>query len=360
MPELNDSIRGCILGGAVGDALGYAVEFMDWEWIRSRYGDEGIREPRLRDGLAEVSDDTQMTLFTVLGMTAIAGPCLYGSAPETASPETCMHWAYRAWYRTQNDRYDPEATWSDWLSGRGELWKWQAPGNTCLGALGSGRYGRMDAPLNDSKGCGGVMRTAPCAFAPAGFAGADAAPEDTAMLLGAKASAVTHCHPMGYISGGMLSDMIFRLVYGGAADVDSAALASLESAKRIWPGARQMDRLERLITSALELAHGSLPDERAISALDPAWGGKGGGWTGDDALAIAVLCAARYPDDFEACVRAAVNHSGDSDSTGAIAGNLLGAWRGIDAVPERWWSKIDVLESAEEAIRRLQEIARKR
>ena len=34
-----DRIRGCLLAGAAGDALGAAVEFMDWPSIRQKFGD---------------------------------------------------------------------------------------------------------------------------------------------------------------------------------------------------------------------------------------------------------------------------------------------------------------------------------
>ena len=54
--------KGCLIGGAVGDALGYAVEFMPASTIFQKYGKKGITEYELRHGVAEISDDTQMTL----------------------------------------------------------------------------------------------------------------------------------------------------------------------------------------------------------------------------------------------------------------------------------------------------------
>ena len=59
-----DKYRGCLIGGAAGDALGYAVEFLDDAAIFSKYGENGITEYSLVNGVAEISDDTQMTLFT--------------------------------------------------------------------------------------------------------------------------------------------------------------------------------------------------------------------------------------------------------------------------------------------------------
>ncbi len=63
-----DKFRGCLLGGAAGDALGYAVEFKQESRIFSQYGERGITEYELRNGVAQISDDTQMTLFTATGL----------------------------------------------------------------------------------------------------------------------------------------------------------------------------------------------------------------------------------------------------------------------------------------------------
>lgn len=63
-----DKYRGCLIGGAVGDALGYAIEFLDETSIFKCYGKNGITEYDLVEGVAEISDDTQMTLFTVNGL----------------------------------------------------------------------------------------------------------------------------------------------------------------------------------------------------------------------------------------------------------------------------------------------------
>ena len=63
-----DKYRGCLIGGAAGDALGYAVEFLSGEQVFKKYGEKGITEYSLIDGVAQISDDTQMTLFTANGL----------------------------------------------------------------------------------------------------------------------------------------------------------------------------------------------------------------------------------------------------------------------------------------------------
>ena len=72
----------------------------------------------------------------------------------------------------------------------------------------------------------------------------------------------------------------------------------------------------------------------------------GGGWVGEEALAISLYCALAAGEDFARRVLA-VNHSGDSDSTGAITDNLLGLMLGVDAIPDRWLVELELREEIE-------------
>ena len=66
---ISDKIKGSLIGGAIGDALGYPVEFDKYDYIIKKYGDRGITEFKISNtGKALVSDDTQMTLFTANGI----------------------------------------------------------------------------------------------------------------------------------------------------------------------------------------------------------------------------------------------------------------------------------------------------
>ena len=67
----------------------------------------------------------------------------------------------------------------------------------------------------------------------------------------------------------------------------------------------------------------------------------GGGWVADEALAIGLWCAL-CAESLEDGVVMAVNHSGDSDSTGLIAGNLLGLIHGPQAVPRHWLEDLEL------------------
>lgn len=347
--ELLSRIRGCLLGGAAGDALGYAVEFLSAEVIRESYGRDGIRCYALVDGLARISDDTQMTLFTCEGMImgwnrAVAG----GMAAEM---EVYVYDAYMNWLATQG--YRREGMWCSCstLMQHRELFHQRAPGGTCLGALLSGRMGSLRDPINQSKGCGGVMRVAPVGFVGPFGHRYDDAPEDAPLWQAAKIAAITHGHPMGYMPAAMLAEMIRLISLENGMTLEQIALAALEKTERLL-GADEAPAgmtLHGLTRKAIALSRESQDDWAAIASL-------GEGWVGEEALAIALYCALKYQKDFSACIRAAVNHDGDSDSTGAIAGSLLGAWLGVEAIDSVWLDRLEAREVMETIAAQLDEI----
>ena len=153
---------GCLLGGAVGDALGAPIEFMKLPEIRARFGPEGIRDyaPAYGRDAGAITDDTQMTLFTAEGL--IRAAVRYAGRGICSPPSVVMH-AYMRWLRTQGETSKhPFFAHGEtgWLVGERDLWSRRAPGSTCLSALRNATDDDLFA-TNDSKGCGGIMRVAP-------------------------------------------------------------------------------------------------------------------------------------------------------------------------------------------------------
>jgi ADP-ribosylglycohydrolase len=176
--------------------------------------------------------------------------------------------------------------------------------------------GTTAEPLNDSKGCGGVMRAAPAGLFLAGD-------PQGAYRLGCDLAAMTHGHPDGWHSAGCLAAMVAVLADGGDLPAAVEEAVSLTS-----------EPMRDGLTQATAVARRGLPGAEDIESR------LGEGWVGDEALAIAVSCALAAPDARSAVV-AAVNHSGDSDSTGSICGNLVGARYGEAAIPARWLEQLD-------------------
>jgi len=318
---------GCLLGGAVGDALGAPVEFMSRTEILRRFGPNGITNyaPAF-GGLGTITDDTQMTLFTAEGLIRgwVRG-CFKGI---TTYSGVTAH-AYLRWLQTQGERttcdIDFGADEPGWLIQQRQLHSRRAPGNTCLSALRAMRS--LGEPArNDSKGCGGVMRVAPVGLFTWRLR-PHASPQD-AFRLGVELAALTHGHPTGALTGGVLAVLILAMT-------DGASLPeALAASKAILRAERSHEETLRAIEMAESLAVSRLPNAEAIARL-------GRGWIAEEALAIAIYCAL-VARNFRHGVILAVNHDGDSDSTGAIAGNLLGAMHGVKAIPTEWLEPLEL------------------
>ena len=109
-----------------------------------------------------------------------------------------------------------------------------------------------------------------------------------------------------------------------------------DTAAKLFAGDKHLPEQIEIIDRAVMLAEGDLEDDLDnIHQL-----GQGG--VAEENLAIALYCTLRHQDDFTAGMIAAVNHSGDSDSTGAVAGNILGAWCGYQAIEEKWKKDLEL------------------
>ncbi len=339
-----DKIRGSLIGGAAGDALGYAVEFWAENRIFHTYGKKGITEYELTKGKAIISDDTQMTLFTANGiLVGKTRGCVRGIMGPLP---TYVEKAYEDWYLTQKSsytkvnkhkRYTAEGGTS-WLLDIPELFVERAPGITCLNALYNDKSRDSDYindPINNSKGCGGIMRVAPAAlhFIP------DVNEYEILKKLdmdAAQMAAITHSHPLGYMPAAVFSHIISRIMM----DRNNTPLKEIvedarDTVSEIFSGNEHLQKQNDIINLALQLTENNDEDLTNIHRL-------GEGWVAEEALGIALYCALKYSDDFSAAMIAAVNHKGDSDSTGAIAGNIVGALVGYDAIDEKWKKDLEL------------------
>lgn len=323
-----DKCRGSLIGGAIGDALGYPIEFVySYEEIRAKYGEKGLTEydtsyPWLEDYLrhykALFSDDTQMTLYTAEGILEAR------KSGKPILPTICN--SYLAWLGPQIGKririsYDSSLAKIEDLNQR------RAPGNTCISSLMQIRSGKD--PMNNSKGCGGIMRIAPGAIYGATHGWSL---EETARLSGEIAE-LTHCHKMSTFASAVQAMIIQQCIIDdtviGQEEFQAIVKTSLEVLPILYPGNDCMiGEFSKLIEKSFRLKDSLLQDWEVIE------NGLGGGWVAEETLAIAIFSVMRHIDNFEACMVSAVNHGGDSDSTGAVAGNIIGAILGYESIPE--------------------------
>ncbi|GAA0255352.1 hypothetical protein GCM10010492_65220 [Saccharothrix mutabilis subsp. mutabilis] len=319
--------RASLLAGALGDALGAPVENKPMDQVRELAGPHGVTDLiTSADGSARITDDTQMTLFTAEALIrAHARQRRRGRADVARS----LQMAYQRWLHTQgtpwprargphNTRDLPDG----WLIGVRGLFARRAPGATCFLTLQeygvSGRAGSVDRPPNNSKGCGGVMRAAPAALW--------SDDPDAVFDVAVASAVVTHGHPSGYLSAGVLAVLVHGLVRGhGLPDALAAARARLVR----WKG---HEETSAALDAALALGGPPTPEKTAT---------LGDGAVGESALAIA-LYATVATDNPRAALLASVNHDGDSDSTAAVCGNIVGALYGPAALDPAWLARLEL------------------
>ena len=350
--EKLNQIRGSMIGGAIGDALGYAIEFMSEREIFGTYGADGITEYELTNGKALISDDTQMTLFTANGI--LVGETRYRLKGIGGIPSGYVPNAYQDWMKTQYsdiktvnnyERYTKEGGFS-WLLDVPELYARRAPGNTCISALKTRAQREhpgdfIQSPVNNSKGCGGVMRIAPLALKYKYFVHQEDLDREAAQL-----AAITHGQSLGYMPAAVICHIISRIlrVYPEKSLRD-IVLEAKDAVGKLFAGDPNLPILTDIIDKAVRLSENDKSDLENIHAL-------GEGWVAEETMAIAIYCSLKYQNDFSKAIIVSVNHKGDSDSTGAVTGNIIGAMVGYDAIEEKWKRNLElhdvILEMADD------------
>lgn len=318
------AFKDIVYAGAIGDAFGYTVEFDSWTTIKNKYGDKGLSANTVFNKMI-VSDDTQMTLFC---LDAISDD-IRGMKTPYFEINKKIQYAYLDWYETQKMDGKPKTK----LGKNIILQVRRAPGITCLEALRDGGKGSLVNKINDSKGCGGVMRTAPVAFINQRI-------EDI-FVYGMEQAAITHCHVDGYLSSGFFSSLLQRFINGS--DYSSAFDISMKTLRKY----KDSEGLYSYLTKVNECIHNvfTLKNDDLTSIL-------GQGWVGDEALGIAMYCAEKA-NNFEECLELSTNHSGDSDSTASLAAQLYVAKHGSNSYIENHKKLLDVYDIVEDIFEKI-------
>ena len=310
-------LRGLLLAGAVGDALGAPVEFMRRAQILERFGPRGITAFAPAYGrLGAITDDTQMTLFTLEGLIRAK---VRSELKGICNPASVIHRAYHRWHATQLDEIPKTDEMDGWLIRVPELHSRRAPGTTCLSAL-AGEHELCAPARNDSKGAGGIMRVAPIGLVPV----------RSPYSLACEAAGLTHGHITGQVAAGWFAGWIYHAAKG---------LPPEDAARTSWRECwGQAPELDAALAQAFRLAAGG-PSDSVPPAL-------GEGWIAEEAATIALWCVLTAPDPFEA-LRLSVNIDGDSDTTGTLVGQFMGAVFGAAWIPSAMLAQLELVEVME-------------
>jgi ADP-ribosylglycohydrolase len=285
--------RGLLYGLAIGDALGRPLEFLTLAAIKERYGPAGLRDlpdPPL------YTDDTQMSL-------AIAEALAERGDADLDPLMEAIVANFIAWKNSpENNR---------------------APGITCMRAVGALEAGVpwYESGIPYSKGCGSAMRVAPVGY----FYQHD---PDRLRSVAAASGSATHTHPAAEAACLAVATLVKVALDGIHPDHYLEVLEATTAHK-----SDEFDNVLHRTAHTLTFAN----EEDAMRMI-------GEGWTGDEAVGLALYCVIRYPDDYVGAICRAANSEGDSDSVACITGAILGARLGIGAIPPDWVARIEKTE----------------
>uniref|UniRef100_UPI00069833C8 ADP-ribosylglycohydrolase family protein n=1 Tax=Streptomyces odonnellii TaxID=1417980 RepID=UPI00069833C8 len=318
--DFRSRVRGCLLGGAIGDALGAGVSGLSLEEIRAAHGPEAVTDFVPAYGRrGAVSAATQLTLFTVDGLIRAQ------VRRDTGAwhPPTDVHRAHLRWAATQRD-WGPDLRRKDngWLAQEEWLYARRDPARSCLMGFGDDIMGTLDKPKNPTaRDAGAVVRSAPFGL----LVGWE---PQLVCQLAVECAAQTHGHPGAYLAAGAFAVIVHALARAESLDAGVQRALALLAAR---PG-------HQPVTEALQQALGAvrqgIPGPGRIAAL----GGEC--HLAEEALAVSVYCAL-VSEDIRHGLRLAVNHDGPSGTTAALCGALLGAHHGETALPPAWLAEVE-------------------
>jgi hypothetical protein len=317
-----------MIGCAAGDALGYPVEVLSEATIVERYGLRGITDYDLdENGTAHFTADTQLMLLSANG---ILFAHTRGALRGIMAPVYQYFDAfYMDWYRLQTEKR-PHRARCGWINAYPALSAKRALSPTVVKVAASKKFGSMDEPVNDSKGSACLLRAVPIGLSYF---------RDPAYILdlGANTAALTHGHELAWMSSAALALIISHIIHTEL-PITEAVNKTLSALYEAFPDSRKaVNELSSTIHSAMSLATSASSDLDAIHAL-------GKGWVADEALAIGILCALRHENDIAGAMTFAANHGGDSNNTAAIAGTLVGARIGFNAIPDRFVDRLELVD----------------
>lgn len=315
--EVNPAIfKGCLLGMAVGDAMGAPVDGKAYPEICRMYGPKGLLGYDSANGLAEITSYSQLALFAANGILA-------GAARGKVAAEDQLRYitaALKEWARVQHLPGAPENKLC-WLRHIPQMRRRRCMDPRTLDALTRGVLGTPENPANQSAGAGTLTAVIPVAL----FFQPERMDFWEIGSLGAKIVALTHGDSMAYLSGAVLAYAIAGIAQDRTCTMEDQFLHAAQAVATQFPGV-PAGKLQALIREAVSLAKN--PDISALQAMERLECN-----TAAQVVAGAIYAVLSGNGDFDRSMIAAVNHSGKSAAVGAVTGALLGAALGDRGLP---------------------------
>lgn len=338
MISKRSAFRGCLLGLAIGDAMGYTVDTKTWPQIQEDYGPFGLMGFDLVNGYADVTSHTQLAAFScnglLLGQTR--GQVLGKMAPFVRYVEV----AQQEWAIGQR-RYDQPARNLCWVFRVSELRRRHCTDTRMVETLNRSlersrqsqdRRGSMEAPRNKYDDPASIAS----AVAVGLFAHTSRLEQEELDRLGAESVALTYGSPLAFLPGAVVAHLVSRCLRDQETPLKELvedALTALEN--QFAREYRQVKEITALVRQAISLA-----ESRNLKPVDAMERLKCR--SGAEALAGAVYAALLCEEDFDRAMIVAVNHSGSSAAAGCLTGAILGARIGAANLPKFYMESLEL------------------
>ncbi len=319
--------RGCLLGMAVGDAMGYTVDKRNLTEIRRDYGPNGLLGYDLANGCADVTSYTQIAAFTCNGL--LIGMTRSRRLGKKAPLIKYIELSLREWAAFQRPYGRPRQSFS-WLLRKSDLCRRNCMDTRMLDTLSRPETGSREAPVNSFSDPGGLTAALGVALLLGGKA-----PEEKVDHLGGDAVALTFGNPEAILAGEALTHIVSGLMKDPATPIKPLVMETSEIIRERY-GHRYSQAFEVATCLRNALTLGESPGVRSVDAMENL-----SCRSAAQVLSGAIYAALACGGDFDRAMIIAVNHSGRSAAVGAITGAILGLRLGAEALPDFYLESLE-------------------
>ena len=327
MADQTDAYRGCLLGLAVGDAMGMPVDEMTWDEIRENYGPQGLLGYDLRGDFAQITSYTQVAAYICNAL------LLSASRGKSEKILSYVKLGLSEWTRSQQFARDPENSYC-WIAKLPAFRRRYCRDARMLDTLRLAAMGYPERSPNKNSTPGALTS----ALAVAMFYNPQRLTPPQIGELTARIVQLTHGEPTAFLSAAVLAYAVTGILMEPelplSEQFSSAISATFHQFRDQYT---EVYTVTEVLTDALDRAKAAEPMDAVMESLQC--------YSALNCMAGAIYAAVANEKDFDTAMITAVNHSGYSSAVGSITGAILGARMGYSAWPDFYLESLEPVKA---------------
>lgn len=326
MANKQDAYRGCLLGLAVGDAMGMPVDDMTWEQIQENYGPHGLLGYDMRSDYAEITSYTQVAAFICNAL------LLSVSRGKGDKKLEYVKLGLKEWTRSQQFARDPENSYC-WVAKLPAFRRRHCRDARMLDTL---RLAAMGFPEKSNKYNTPGSLTA--AVSVGMFYNSQRLTPPQIGELAVQIVSLTHGDPTAFLSAAVLSYAVTGILMEPKLPLETQFLSAISAVERQFRGKYpEAAQVAATLKAAVRRAEAAEPMSQTMESLQC--------YSAMNCLAGAIYASLANQNDFDTAMITAVNHSGYSSAVGAVTGAILGAKMGYSALPDFYVESLEPINA---------------